>query len=308
MAKKAVEEEKDAQAHVSYTAVKSLHESLKADLLVVQNTLESKIKELRDDHKKLISTTESLSKSTESLHSTTRELESKVVKVNDSTDKIASTTMSYRDAILAKPVNLNRSSADPKVLSGMDKRARQVLIGFDSSLENSTLGTCLVELKDKANDILSKLEAPLRPEEVTVLDVARTHDGSLLLFLDSKEAADWLKEPDIEDKFIDKFAIGAVIGNRKFNILMRWVPITLDPNDRKHHREIEEANSLPTHSIQSIRWIKPIIRRRAGQTRAHAVFTVTSPDVANLIIRDGINVYGTRPRAEKKPSRSPFNV
>ena len=299
VAKKAVEEEKDAHSHVLCNTVMLLHESLKADLLVVQNTLATKFKELENDHKKLILTTDSLSKTTDSLQTTTRDLENKVVKVNDTTDKLASTTMSYRDAFMANPNSMNRPNTDPKVLSGIDKKARQILIGFDSLTDNPTLGACTGQLRDKANDIIKNLDGAARPKDIYVGDVARTRDGSLLLLLDSKESADWLREFDIEDKFTEKFAPGACIRERKYNILMRWVPITLDTKDRKHHREIEEVNGLPTHSIQSTRWIKPVIRRRAGQTRAHAVFTVNNAEVANWIIKDGIDIFGTRPKAEK---------
>lgn len=243
--KRAAVEEKDAWKTDTLHAVKSLHNSLKSDLLVVQNRLEAKINELQNDHLKIIA-------STNNLRSTTEELESKVIKFNDTMDKLTSTTMMYHDAIMAKPTSSNKPSADPKVLDSMDRRAKQVLIGFDSPLENSTMGTCLVALKDKANNIIASLKDPIRPKEVHVVDVARTCDASLLLLFNSKEAADWIKEPDIEDKFIDKFAIGACIKVRKHNILMRWVPITLDPNDRKQHRELEEANGLPEYSIQSI--------------------------------------------------------
>ena len=48
-----------------------------------------------------------------------------------------------------------------------------------------------------------------------------------------------------------------------------------------------------------MRWIKPIIRRRAGQTKAHATITLTSADTANKIIRDGIDICGARARAER---------
>lgn len=51
--------------------------------------------------------TESLNKSTEGLRSTTRELENKVIKVNHTTDKLTTNTMTYCDAMLAKPTNPN---------------------------------------------------------------------------------------------------------------------------------------------------------------------------------------------------------
>ena len=74
--------------------------------------------------------------------------------------------------------------------------------------------------------------------------------------------------------------------------------VSLSPS-RKHHREVKEVNNLPTHSIQSICWIKPIIRQHAGQMHAHAVITVTSAEITNLIIKDGITIHGARPKAEK---------
>jgi hypothetical protein len=135
--------------------------------------------------------------------------------------------------------------------------------------------------------------------DVNVESISRTRDGSLLLMLNSKESAEWLREPDVEDKFLDKFAMGACIRDRNFNVILRWVPITLDPDNRSHHREIEEVNGLPDHSIQKVRWIKPIKRRRAGQTRAHATLSLTTADTANRIIRDGLEICGVKTRAEK---------
>lgn len=221
VAKKAAVMEKGIQMHDPLSTVKVLHDSLKTDLLSVQNNLEAKISELKNDHLKLISTTDTISRSTECLKSTTCEIECKVVKYSDSTDKLANTTLSYCDAILANPNSSNRSSTDPKVLDGMDKKARQVLVGFELSLDNPTIRTCLIELKDKANGIISSLAEPARPKEVFVVDIHRTRDHSILLLFNSKEAADWIREADVEDKFLDKFANGASIKSRKFNVLMR---------------------------------------------------------------------------------------
>ena len=207
--------------------------------------------------------------------------------------------MTYRDAILTDTTSSNRKDADPRVLVNAERKSRQVLIGYSSIDDNATIGTSLFDLTDKANKIILELDSPTRPLVAHVHSISRTRDSSLLLMLNSKEAADWLREPDVEAKFVDKFAIGACIRDRNFNLFIRWVPITLDPNNRKHHREIEEANGLPPHSIQKLRWIKPIIRRRAGQTRAHATISLATADTANRIIRDGLVIFGVKIRAEK---------
>jgi hypothetical protein len=119
------------------------------------------------------------------------------------------------------------------------------------------------------------------------------------LSLNSKEAADWLREIDVERKFLDKFASGASFRDRSYIVFLRWVPIIFDPNSRTHLREIEEANSLPDHSIHKARWIKPVNRRRSGQAKAHATLTFNSVDAANRAIKSGIDICGVRVRVER---------
>jgi len=51
---------------------------------------------------------------------------------------------------MAKSASPLRSNADPKVLSDLDRRARQILIGYSSVEENAALNTSLLDLKDKA--------------------------------------------------------------------------------------------------------------------------------------------------------------
>jgi len=67
-----------------------------------------------------------------------------------------------------------------------------------------------------------------------------------------------------------------------------------------HSRKVKEANSLPDHSIQKARWIKLIGRRCIGQTQAHAVLSLTKADIANCIIKEGLNICEARIRANKK--------
>jgi hypothetical protein len=81
------------------------------------------------------------------------------------------------------------------VLNDLERKAKQILIAYNAAEDNATLNTSLLDLKDKANRIAAEMEDPTRPETVKIKSVTRTHDGSLLLLLNSKEAADWLKEP-----------------------------------------------------------------------------------------------------------------
>ncbi len=298
-ARKAAEMEESKGSPTVLIPVKAFHEQLRSDLRYLYSALEAKFTDLQAGQSKLLTSAESLNKTSENLQTSTRELEGKVDKVTVATDRIVTTTTSYRDALLAKPAGQNKSNANPKVISDLERKDRQVLVGYSSAEDNATLGTSLLALKDKANQILASMDDPSRPELTKVDNITRTRDGSLLLLFNSKEAVTWIKNPDKEDKFIDNFAVGAYFRDRSYNILLRWVPTTFDPDNRPHLREVEEANSLPDHSIQKARWIKPTMRRRAGQTRAHAILTLTTADTANQVIRNGVDICGIRARAEK---------
>ena len=299
IASKAAEEETSSEAPIPTHSVKAFHESLKADILGIQSSLDSKLSDLQQNQNKLLKATESLGVITENLQSSTKDLEGRVTKVTDATDKIANTTQSYRDVLMDKANNPLSLTVDPRLLNDRDRKSRQILISFNSVEENATLNTSLVDLKDKANRIIADMSDPTRPDLVQVDNVSRTQGGSLLLLLNSKEAAAWLKDPVKEYNFLDKFAVGSSIRNRDFNVLLRWVPIIFGPEDRMNHREIEEGNELPAHSIQKARWIKPINRRKVGQSRAHIILTLDSAEIANKIIRDGIDICGVKIRAEK---------
>ena len=299
VASKAAEEETSTEAPIPTYSVKDIHESLKADLLGIQSSLDSKLSDLQQNQAKLLKATESLGAITENLQSSTKDLEGRVAKVTDATDKIANTTQSYRDVLMNKANNPLSPPVDPRLLKDRDRKSRQILLGFNSVEENVTLNTSLADLKDKANGIIADMSDPTRPDQVQVENVTRTRGGSLLLLLNSKEAALWLKDPIKEYNFLDKFAIGSSIKNRDFNVLLRWVPIIFGPDNRMHHREIEEGNELPAHSVQKAHWIKPVNRRKAGQSRAHAILMLDLAEVANNIIRDGIDICGAKVRAEK---------
>jgi len=54
------------------------------------------------------------------------------------------------------------------------------------------------------------------------------------------------------------------------------------------------------YAICKARWIKPIERRRAGQTHAYTILSITSVERANTLIRDGLNICRARIRPTKQ--------
>ncbi|KAI0275877.1 hypothetical protein BGY98DRAFT_877038, partial [Russula aff. rugulosa BPL654] len=94
------------------------------------------------------------------------------------------------------------------------------------------------------------------------------NNGIVVLF-NSKEMADWLQDPENEMLVISALDPGASIRPRQHVILVPKIPLTLDPNNDAHIREIEEVNRLKEKSISKIRWIKPERRRKPDQRLAH---------------------------------------
>lgn len=64
-------------------------------------------------------------------------------------------------------------------------------------------------------------------------------------------------------------------------------------------REIEDVNSLANGVIKRARWIKAVDKHRPGQKGAHAIFTFSSPETANHIIRNGLIVQSKVLEARK---------
>ena len=150
------------------------------------------------------------------------------------------------------------------------------------------------------NDSLGKITDTEKPAKVQVESALRTRKGALVLTLCSKEAANWVRQPMNEIVFTDNFSKGSHIREWLFNLVTPRVPIVFKPDNSVHLREIEEVNGLREHTIRKARWIKPIRRKRVGQTHTFAILSISSADCANLLIRDGAIICNTRIRPTKQ--------
>ncbi len=182
----------------------------------------------------------------------------------------------------------------------MEHKARQILVDIFDVEDNNILSKSLTEVIARANETLDKIDDAGKLVKVQVESALQSCKGALILTLNSKEAVNWLKQPEHEMAFTEGFSKGSHIRERSFNLITPRVPIVFEPENRKHLREIEEVNSLKDYLIWKARWIKPVARRCMGQTHAYAILTVTSAEYANTLIRDGLIICGMRVRLEKQ--------
>jgi len=280
--------------------VSDIRAVMRKDLVEIHDSLAERIHKVKEDCSTILDSNTKVLKEVEEAKTDTRDLTSKVNKVTDAADKIASNTNSYRDALLSKPTPSNRSTTDPRVLNDMDRKAKQILVDIYDKDGNNILTKSLTAIIERANEAISIIQDANKPEDIKVIAALKTRGQAILLTLNSSEAVKWIREPGTEVVFAEEFSTEAHIRERVYCLIVPRVPITFEPGDDNHLREMEEANSLDKYAIRKARWIKPLERRRAGQTHAYAIITLISVDNANTLIRDGLIVCGTKVRPTKQ--------
>jgi hypothetical protein len=285
-----VKEGKKEIIQISIEDVRALREDLVADFSGIYSGLEAKIAKLTDTQERILKATDTITKEAEGLSAAAKEIENKVAKVTDVTDTIGSTTRTYRDAILSQPMQHNVALSELKLQDDIDRRAKQILVRVHSEdMKNKSLS----DIKEKANQSIMSIEDDYeRPDKVEVVSVSLTRNGAILLQMNSKQAATWLRDPATECKFAEEFANDTFFVGRTYNIIIPRAPITFNPSEEIQLREIEETNNMDSNSITKARWIKPANRRRNGQTHAYATLAISSPSIANQLIRNGITICG----------------
>jgi hypothetical protein len=288
-------------AKVTATAEESaIRHSIKTDLDKLFGGIKTQLNAIQSTSNATLISSSKLLKDTESVAAATKDLTGKVGKITDTADRIATDTSKYRDAVLTRPAQTLRTNTDPKVLADIERKSRQILLEMPVAEGNSVLGKSLTELTAKANEVITSIMDSGKPKDAKVESLFKTHRGDLLLVLNSKEAVAWINKPDIEMAFTKAFEEGSIIKARTYNLIVPRVPISFDPKDDKHIRELEETNGLRAKEIFKAKWIKPIERRRPDQTHAFVILTLFEVDSANRLIRDGLNICNVRVRPTKQ--------
>jgi len=208
--------------------------NIRSDLADMHKALTIQLNGIQDTLNMTLTSTDKLLKASKEAAANTIDLTSKIGKVTDTADKIVTETSKYRDAVLSKPAQSNRSNTNPKVLGDLEHKARQILIMIHNTAENDTLNKSITELTTKANEAIGTIEAMDKPKEAKVKTIFKTHKGTLVLIFNSKEAARWIKLPEIDPAFTLAFSEGSYISERKFNLVIPRVPITFDPKEEPH--------------------------------------------------------------------------
>ncbi|KAG2127128.1 hypothetical protein DEU56DRAFT_690255, partial [Suillus clintonianus] len=109
----------------------------------------------------------------------------------------------------------------------------------------------------------------------------RLRSGGLIIELTTVEAAKWICVPENRLKITNAFESPALVKERRYTIIVPFLPISLGIEDADWRREIEIENGMQMGAIEAAGWIKPRIRRAPGQSVAHATLHFADPSAAN---------------------------
>jgi hypothetical protein len=281
-------------------AIPDMIDELRVD---IQTGLDAKLDRLNKTIEEKLTTTQreapdnsnKLEEATKNLSELAAGLEAKINKVTDTTSQLANTATTYRDALINKTPRgqeqVGMRSTDPALNAVTSRKVRQVLVQLS---ENEAAAQSQQGLLDKAMAVISQIEFPPPPEGTRILEVTKLRKGAIVLLFNSKEAAEWIQHQDVELEFTVKFAPGCTIKPRQYAILAPRVPLTFEPNNANHLREIEERNGLGKNAITKAKWIKPANRRREDQSVAHATIILNAAKDANRCISEGLLICGAK--------------
>src|SRR5712671_2211548 len=210
-----------------------IHEAIKADIVHMHNSLcnhlnahTKQVEDVLNTTSAILTGNDKLKEATESANTGIKEIISKVSKVTATADKIISEMKTYRDALLVQPAQTNKMGVDLKILSNMERKAKQILVDMHGLDGDTLLNKSLTKIIDKANKALTLIEDSAKPMEVKVVAALKTCGKALLLTLNSRNAADWIREMDIKMKFTDTFSKSSHVRQRTYNLILPGIPIT----------------------------------------------------------------------------------
>jgi hypothetical protein len=195
----------------------------------------------------------------------------------------------YAEALINPPPHANLKLAAREGI-----RARQIMLeGIDPT---TTIGQMDgAQLKVELNKILG--EAGL--EGKGIRSAIPQKNKGILIKVESDQALSWIHKKENKFNFCVEVGPDVVFKPRPHIVIAFNAPLTVDPDNKAHIKEICEANHLDSEAIAAIRWVKPIARRNPEQKSAHLFVLFTDPSSANRIIADGLTICNKKIRTEK---------
>lgn len=182
-----------------------------------------------------------------------------------------------------------------------EQKARQVLFRTAPGMPPHKLGELSHEaIVQKANVALEALATKRQdiPKGMRFLGVILLARGDVVFELSSKDAAEWLKSPDIRTSYMEGFGALTEIIDREHTLVVENVPVSFLPGTNAY-LNVERANGLNQGDILLGRWFKKPEDRNPKQRTAYMRLTLRSAEAANHAIRHRLIIGGRRCNVRK---------
>jgi hypothetical protein len=254
------------------------------------NTMTSKIDEVKDG---LQETTEQLTQATQELTEKTAESTNKT----QTDPTFASQPMTYAAATQQE---LHADHAE--VITRGHTMDKQIMIQKDKDATDNALDSLTEkDLVVKANTALDLMgmAGTDKPRHTSFIGAKKLRNGNVLYQLNTKEAAAWLRAPDVQKAFMEKYGGTSNMHNKLHYVIAEFVPVSFDAGSSFTHAKIEQDNVIGLDSIAYSKYIKPPHLRASNQRVAHVIFGFTDREDANTAITTGMFIEGKHSNVRK---------
>lgn len=196
----------------------------------------------------------------------------------------------YSQVLVQSPKEL-----DPRMLSRHNIRKRQIMLdGVEKESRFGKMGDR--EMKEEINKQLKALKAG---DLVRARATTRQRNGGVLLEMDSDYGAAWTRTRENISKLCAAIGGQVTTKQRSYNLIAKFAPLSAPLEDETFMKEVQDANNLDDGIITSMRWLKPLHRRKKGQICGHIILKVTDATEANRMITLGMYVANKKLTVEK---------
>ncbi|KIO00951.1 hypothetical protein M404DRAFT_151551 [Pisolithus tinctorius Marx 270] len=213
-------------------------------------------------------------------------------KTNKNTRTTNDNTIKRIELITISPSHVDTPQLESHVknlIEEMDAHAAikewQLLIDPDSNhplLNNAATREATIDLIKQALETIDWVNSP----NMQLKSIARLHNNGILLKFSNQEAVVWIKSLANKKAFLERLGGEVMIKDRHFNIVIPFLPITTETDKPETLCKMENKNNIPQGSITRIKWIKDPAKCTPGQHIAHTLASITSPEIANQLLRD----------------------
>jgi len=135
---------------------------------------------------------------------------------------------------------------------------------------------------------------PLTPSDFHFVGAKKLNKGSIILDMNSEQAANWIKSSGVHQSFMQHFSAVSVFKEHEFRVMAEFVSVSFAPDALAALKLIENDSGAPQGGLVRAEWAKLLGRRHTMQRTAHLKLFFNAAETANYAIRNGLYIAGKK--------------